>query len=555
MEVIIVDNNSSVGLLSWIQKSFPNYGCISSDQNLGFAKANNLGVSHANADHILILNPDTIISEELIQKALTLLRADSKIGAVAAKMVDGRGEYLPESARGFPDLSSSFLKMLGLKKWSSYYQKPDTNGCIEVMSGACMFFNKQTYLDIGGLDERYFMYGEDIDISYQIHKAGSSIKYIDELEIVHFKGRSSVKSNWRYQTSFYNAMKLYWQKNFHWGRQPLLNFALGIALWMLKVLSALRHSVQTIAFPLIDFTGILLVSSAFTYFWSVWVKKDLGFVPTNFYWIFLPIYTLIALISLLFAKFYIDQFDISKLVKATLANIALFLMIYFILPIEFKYSRAVLIILWAISFFVPLIFRWIFAKYKNIPLLYKDTRYLEAAIVPNPKNEAKLADLLNKFSNYRLIKNQKKEDVCIVDAEQIANSDLIQYICNSGQKQSVWIFSTSGNYLLKTHGKDEDGYIIAENENFTIYEWTNKLRKRVLDFALTLVAISLVLFSKQNFKSVLKSCKKVLFDGYSWVHIDKHAIFRLSDDLSEDYKRRYSLKADIYYFFRYMFIS
>jgi GT2 family glycosyltransferase len=220
LEIIVVDNASNTGVTEFMQSAFPQVNFIFNEKNLGFSKANNLGVKLAVSDQILILNPDTIINEIVIQKALALLSDDA--GAVAVKMMDGKGDYLPESARGFPDLKSSFLKMLGFKKSSNYYMEPDADHCIEVMSGACMLFNKAVYNEIGGLDERYFMYGEDIDISYQMSKAGKRIKYIDSEEIIHFKGRSSVKSNWRYQTAFYNAMKLYWQKNFQWGQQPLL---------------------------------------------------------------------------------------------------------------------------------------------------------------------------------------------------------------------------------------------------------------------------------------------------------------------------------------------
>ncbi|MBL7789739.1 MAG: glycosyltransferase [Chitinophagales bacterium] len=555
IEVIVVDNNSSADTLAYVKPRFPEVIFISSDINLGFSKANNLGVNHANSDNILILNPDTIISEEVIQRALELLKADNDTGAVAVKMLDGQGNFLPESARGFPDLKSSFFKILGFKKWSSYYKTQDSNDKIEVMSGACMFFQKEIYQKLGGLDERYFMYGEDIDISYQLHKNGLHIKYIHDLEIVHFKGRSSVKSNWRYQTAFYNAMKLYWQKNFQWGQHSVLNFFLSLALWGLKFISAMRHGLKQVFFPLADFIGIMAVSSMFTYFWSIWIKNDLGFLPPFFYYLVLPIYTLVAIVSMLFAKFYLNEIDISKLVKASIANLALFLTIYFILPIDFKYSRAVIIILWFISFFVPLVFRWSYSKYRQIPLLFNDARYLESEIVPDNRNETSIAKLLSNYSNYRLLKSQKPAVSFIVDMDNSTNSETIQWIGNSNHKYHVWIYSESGDYLIKSHGKDENGYIIAADENFTFFEWTNMLRKRILDVGLTCLALPLSIFSKQTVSEIFSASKRVLFNGYSWVHFNENAIYRLPDDIVEDYKRNYSLKADVYYFFRYMFIS
>ena len=553
IEVIVVDNVSNAGVMEYIQLSFPKFKFVLNEKNLGFAKANNLGVKYATSDKILILNPDIIISESVMRNALIILLDNH--GAVAVKMIDGKGAFLPESARGFPDLKSSFLKMLGLKKWSNYYMDPDRDHSIEVMSGACMFFNKEDYMQIGGLDERYFMYGEDIDISYQLRKAGKKIKYIDNEEIIHFKGRSSVKSNWRYQTAFYNAMKLYWQKNFAWGQNPGLNFLLSFALFGLKLLSALRHSILQVFFPLIDFLGIFAVSLGFTYLWSIGVKNDVGFLPTGFYIMILPLYTLLAIFSMLFAKFYFNEIDVSKLVKASIANLALFLLIYFILPIDFKYSRAVIINLWIISFFVPLVVRWMYSKWTHTSLLFNDTRHLEAHIFPDFSNESQVRNLLTKYSNYRLIYNETSNDALIVDFDNSSNTDLIQTIKNSKYGHSLWIYSASGHYLLKCHGKDDNEYIIAADENLTIFEWTNKLRKRILDIGLTFLALPLSLFSKQSSLNILKSCKYVLFDGYAWVHIHDKSIFRLPADLSEEFKRKYSLKMDIFYYFRYMFIS
>lgn len=555
IEVIVVDNNSSEHVVHFNQTAFPDFKFISNDINLGFSKANNLGIEHAQSENILILNPDTIISEEIVQQAIQLLNSDKKIGAVAVRMMDGRGDYLPESARGFPDLKSSFLKLLGLKKWSSYYKTQDTNDHIEVMSGACMFFKKDIYKAIGGLDERFFMYGEDIDISYQLHKAGFVIKYISDKEIVHFKGRSSVKSNWRYQTAFYNAMKLYWQKNFQWGQQPILNFVLNLALGLLKILSALRHGFKMVLLPIADFIGIILASAVFTYLWSVYIKLDVGFLPLSFYMIILPLYTLTAILSMLFAKFYLTEIDISKLVKASIVNLILFLIVYFLLPVDYKYSRAVIVYLAVISFFVPLLIRWIYTRWFKVPLLFTDTKHLEAKILPDNSKEEAIKELINRYSNYQLVMSAKQPEACILDLAQTTNLELLHSIKHTKQNGTIWIYSDHGQYLMRCHGKDALGFIIAADENFAIYEWTHQVRKRILDIFFCILAPPISLLSKHSFFQIIKSCHRVLFRGSSWVHVNDKAIYQLSTEVSENYLRNYSLKDDIYYFFRYMFIS
>jgi len=555
IEVIVVDNASNEGVLDYIVSDFPDVCVIKNIENLGFAKANNLGIQVANADNILILNPDTIVSEEMIREALSSLYADPKTGAVAVKMLDGRGNYLPETARRFPNIKSSFLKIVGLKGHSSYYMNASQDQSIEVMSGACMFFKKSIYNEIGGLDERYFMYGEDIDISYQLHQAGYKIILLEDHEMIHFKGRSSVKSNWRYQTAFYNAMKLYWQKNFRWGQQVVMNWILGCVLFGLKILSALRHGLGLLYFPLADSLGIGIASSIFTYLWSVYVKQDVNFVPLNFYYQIIPIYTLVAISSMLFAKFYLRDIDLSRLVKASIVNIILILGVYFVLPVDYKYSRAIIVYMVIISFFIPFLIRWIYTRWTGTKLVFSDTRHLIATILPSSPNEASLRTLVSSYSNFNLLISSDKPEAHIVDLEEISNQDLITAIAKSKHGIPVWIYSNKGKYLMQCHGKDSDGYVIAADENYTIYEWTNQIRKRIADFFLCLVALVLIPFSKHRWSFILKSIGLVICGSHSWVHIQGKSIFPISSQLEENYQRNYRLTTDLYHFFRSMFIS
>lgn len=555
IEVILVDNASKDGVLDYIVSDFPDVYYIKNKDNVGFSKANNLGIQLAKSDTILILNPDTIVSEEMIREAISCLHSDQKTGAVAAKMLDGRGDYLPESARRFPNIKSSILKILGLKKHSNYYMAANQDQTIEVMSGACMFFKKDVFREIGGLDERYFMYGEDIDISYQLYQAGYNIKLLEDQEMIHFKGRSSVKSNWRYQTAFYNAMELYWQKNFHWGQQVVMNWLLEFILFGLKISSALRHGLGLLYFPLADFIGIGVASSIFTYVWSVHVKQDVSFVPPSFYFQIIPIYTLAAIGSMFFSKFYLREIDLSRLVKASIVNMILFLGVYFALPVDYKYSRAIIIYMGINSFFIPFFIRWLYARWTMTKIVFSDTRHLNASISPHTANENNLRDLVSTYSNFQLLVSQDKPEIQIIDVEEISNQDLILAIVGSKQAVPIWIYSKKGNYLIQCHGKDANGYVIAADENYAICEWTNLLRKRIADFILCLVALVLFPFSKHRLNFILKSIGLVIRGRCSWVHIKGKAIFTISSQLEENYQRNYRLTNDLYHFFRSMFIS
>lgn len=559
IEVIVVDNNSILSEIEFNKSKFPNVNFILNKENIGFSKANNLGVKIACHENILILNPDTIISESVIKKALEKLHSDRKIGAVSIKMLDGNGEFLPESIRTFPDFKSSIFKFLGLKSYTNYYQGLSYDNTVDVMSGACIFFKKSIYDEIGGFDERYFMYGEDIDISYQLKQKGYVAKYIDEHEIIHFKGKSSVKSNWKYQQSFYNAMYLYWDKNFNLSKSSSMQFLMSSLIFGLKILSYIKHTLSLIFLPIIDFTSILLASCLFSYFWVVFYKHDLQFLPSTFYIFILPLYTISAIFSFFVCKLYSDEFDIYNLLKGAVINGLFILIIYFILPIDFKYSRAVLIYCSIISLIVPFIIRFIYTRIYKTTIQFSNSQLLITSIIPNNVLIQKIIDIISRFSNFNLIFHENDFTDKILDISQLSNEEIIDEIKSNNYKSNLWFFSELGNYLVKSHGKNSNGYIIAKDMNFLNDEIHNRFLKSGLDLILVFLILPFSFFTIHRFIFVLNSCFKVLIKNYTWVDVQninrRNSIFKIPQDESNDYQRNYSLKQDLYYFYRFMFIS
>lgn len=188
-------------------------------------------------------------------------------------------------------------------------------------------------------------------------------------------------------------------------------------------------------------------------------------------------------------------------------------------------------------------------------IVFSDTRHLIASIYPHTANENNLRDLVSTYSNFQLLVSQDRPEIQIIDVQEISNQDLISAIAGSEQAIPIWIYSKMGNYLMQCHGKDADGYVIAADENYAIYEWTNLLRKRIADFILCLIALVLLPFSKHRLNFILKSIGLVISGSCSWVHIKGKAIFPISNQLEENYQRNYRLTNDLYHFFRSMFIS
>ena len=234
-EIIVVDNNSSeIDFLS-LKKNYPNVNYLLQTENLGFAKANNIGVENALGDYILILNPDTIIPEDIFPKLIDFHQSKEKIGLVGVRLIDTNGNFHPESKRNIPTAKNSFSKLF--KRFNSstvnnYYKLEvgefETAPC-EILVGAFIFTTKQIYKEIGGFDARYFMYGEDIDISYSAELAGYTNYYVGDITVLHYKGEST-KRDKKYFRIFFEAMMIflskYYQKN--WINYQVLRS--GIAL-------------------------------------------------------------------------------------------------------------------------------------------------------------------------------------------------------------------------------------------------------------------------------------------------------------------------------------
>lgn len=223
-EVIVVDNNSTDNSVSFIQAQYPSVKLIVNKDNVGFGKANNQGISIATGEYVLLLNPDTIVPEDCFEKCIAYLDKHPDKGALGVKMLDGAGRYLPESKRGLPTPQTAFYKMSGLHKLfpksptiSHYYHgniATNNTGDVDVLTGAFFMARKPIGDACGWFDEAYFMYGEDIDLSYSFTQSGNPIVYFPETSIIHFKGESSKDVDKKYINSFFGAMQIFYTKHF-----------------------------------------------------------------------------------------------------------------------------------------------------------------------------------------------------------------------------------------------------------------------------------------------------------------------------------------------------
>lgn len=225
-EIIVIDNHSPDDSCQMVKTLFPEVKLIENKVNFGFSKGNNIGVAVAKGEYVCILNPDTVVAEDTFKKVLKFAESQSYLGAIGCKLVDGSGKFLQESKRKVPTPGVAFKKILG--STASYYEnelQENSVGEIDVLVGAFMVMKRELYHNVKGFDEDYFMYGEDVDLSYKILKAGFKNYYFGETTVIHFKGESTLR-NRSYAKRFNGSMRIFYKKHFK------KNILLEVLIWI-----------------------------------------------------------------------------------------------------------------------------------------------------------------------------------------------------------------------------------------------------------------------------------------------------------------------------------
>lgn len=283
-EILVVDNASSDDSKTYLEGRFPLVKFIWRDTNVGFAKANNSVLPSAKGEYVLFLNPDTIVAENTLESCLAFARRQPRFGAMGVSMVDGTGNYLPESKRMFPSVSASFYKMSGISSlfpgsphFSKYYAahiNPYHSGEVEVLAGAFMMVSKKVLDITGGFDEAFFMYGEDIDLSYRIRKAGYKNYYYGGTSIIHFKGESIQKDSKSYLKNFYGAMFLFVNKH---GKGQKVHVKVGILASY--ALARLKQAVLQVPYNKVSYKNTVAIVSRVDVFNKILQLLKVSVVP------------------------------------------------------------------------------------------------------------------------------------------------------------------------------------------------------------------------------------------------------------------------------------
>ena len=556
-EVFVVDNNSVDGSLAMVREKFPEVKLIANERNTGFSYANNQAMRISNGEYVLLLNPDTVVEEDTFEKVVKFMDGHPDAGGLGVHMIDGKGNFLPESKRGLPTPAVAFYKIAGLSKlfprsrtFGRYHlgflDKDETHE-VEILSGAFMLMRKATLDKVGLLDEAFFMYGEDIDLSYRIIKAGYKNYYFPGTKIIHYKGESTKKSSVNYVFVFYNAMIIFARKHFSQKNAKLFSFLINFAIYLRAGAAIASRFVKRLFLPLLDalilLGGIYLIKNNYEQYVRY---PEGGAYPPELMRLFVPIYIFTWIVTVYFSGGYDKPVKLTKIVRGVLAGTGLILIFYSLLPEIYRYTRALILLGAAWTAIAYITSRVIFhllgikgfsldadrtrrvaivgseEECQRVHGLLKQTSAQPGFVgfIGSTDHSYKLANYLGNFSQLRDILNIYKIDEVIFCARDIAANRIIAQMGMLGDKEVDYkiappeSLSIIGSNSIDTAG---DLYVIDIN---SVTKAVNRRNKRVLDVLLSLAFIPVLpvmLIIVKRPAGLALNILKVMFGRRSWV--------------------------------------
>ncbi len=403
IEIFVVDNNSVDGSVEMVKEKFTSVILIENKENYGFSKANNQAIKQAKGEYILLLNPDTIVEENTFEKCLKFMDEHSDAGGLGVKMIDGKGNFLPESKRGLPTPSVAFYKIFGLstlfpksKKFGQYhlgFLDEEKIHSVDVLSGAFMLLRKNVLDKTGAMDENFFMYGEDIDLSYRITQAGYKNYYFPETRIIHYKGESTKKSSVNYVFVFYKAMVVFAQKHFSEKNAKTFSLLINTAIYFRAGIALLNRFFKRIFLPALDliflFAGLFFIKKFYQQFTGIIYSSELVNIA-------FPLYSLIWICSVFVFGGYHKPVKLSKIFFGILWGTAVILIGYSLLPETYRFSRALILLgsLWFMAYSFSI--RVLFNRTGINAFKLGEKRKKRYAVVGDETEISRVSDLLKK---------------------------------------------------------------------------------------------------------------------------------------------------------------
>jgi GT2 family glycosyltransferase len=560
-EVWVVDNNSVDDSARMVQEKFPEVRLIANKTNPGFAVANNQAIRQSAGEYVLLLNPDTLVEEDTFRKCLIFMDSHPDAGALGVKLIDGSGKFLPESKRGFPSPWVAFCKTFGLaalfpksRLFNRYYlghlDENETHE-VDVLAGAFMFIRRAALDKAGLLDEAFFMYGEDIDLSYRIIEAGYKNYYFPETKIIHYKGESTKKGSLNYVRTFYQAMIIFARKHFTGRRAGLFILMLQAAIWLRAGMTLLKNLLGKIWLPLLDalliYGGLVFLKN----FWANYYYKDPAWFKINVLWFNFPLYIFIWLGSVWLNGGYDQRYDLRRLVRGIGIGTLILAAVYGFLDLDYRPSRALVLMgaVWAAVATVGLRALAHFLEFRNFRI--GRDRVKNLVIVGSAEESARVMGLLNQagvpknFIGYvspflppaseeallgtasqldEIVRIYRVDEV-IFCSKDIAAQEIMTWMTRLGPAVSYKIVPEESLSIIGSSSKNEPGELYTIEIRYNIAQPGQRRNKRVFDLLVCLGLLAtfpIWLIFSSNRGVFLKNWLAVFSGKKTWVGYAAH---------------------------------
>lgn len=556
-EVYVVDNNSVDGSVQMVKEKFPEAILIANTKNTGFSYANNQAMRLAKGEYVLLLNPDTVVEEDTFSKVVAFMDAHPDAGGLGVKMLDGKGNFLPESKRGLPTPSVAFYKIFGLsalfpksKTFGRYHlgflDKEQTHE-VEILSGAFMLMRRSVLDKVGLLDETFFMYGEDIDLSYRIILGGYKNYYFPETRIIHYKGESTKKSSINYVFVFYKAMVIFAQKHFSQNNAKLFSLLINLAIYLRAGFALCMRFIRSIALPALDFAlmliGLFLIKA---YYEKHFRFLEGGSYSASLIDIAFPVYTLIWMFTVYLSGGYDKPIRLFRIIRGVVVGTGAILIGYSLLPEAYRFSRAIILLGAGWAMIAYLLSRLTLhiagiksfslnpdkskriaiigtgGEFERVSSLLKQTSINAGLIgfVSADRNGTQHPDHLGNIEQISEVIQIYKINEVIFCSRDISSQGIIDYMHTLVSADVDFkiappeSLSIIGSNSIDTAG---DLYIIDVN---SISKPKNKRNKRLVDILCSLLFLVLspvLIFVQEHKINFIKNIFSVLFGRKSWV--------------------------------------
>lgn len=553
-EVFVVDNASVDGSCQMVKERFPDVKLIENTQNHGFSFANNQALRLVSGEYVLVLNPDTVVGEDTFSKCLKFMDEYPDAGSLSVKMIDGKGHFLPESKRALPSPMVSFYKIFGFaklfphsKKFARYHLGHlDENQTheIEILPGAFMFIRKKALDKAGLFDESFFMYGEDIDLSYRIIKSGFKNYYFPETTIIHYKGESTKKGSINYVMVFYRAMIIFARKHFSQKNAFIYTTLIYIAIYFRAALSIAKRILKRYIEPFTDAVIITLGIVVIVPFWEKFRFSSTNIYPDKLVMVLSIACIAIWLISIWLSGGYDEPRKKLAAAKGVAIGSVVILLLYSLLPEEMRFSRAIILLLsvWSIGLIqlthigYALIRkepRRDIRKPKRIVIVGKHDEAIrvesimsQASVnkqlmgIVSPSNDLIQNDSLGTLAQLNEIVRVNEIDEIIYCSSDVSSHEIIKSMLSLvSQGVDFKIAPPDSLSVIGSNSIDTAGDLYTVDIN-AISLPSNKRFKRILDITTStaLIALSPVLvFFGNGIITMLRNSLRVLIGKRTWV--------------------------------------